>query len=136
MAVGVKWTPLLAIGHPLVDEQHKELMQRINLLLEAMMQGQGRDKIAETIVFLGDYVNLHFSAEEALMREKEYPQLEAHQGLHRGFIEDFQALRALLERDGPSSALLFELQKRVVDWIIQHIGGADKMFGAYLKKRP
>lgn len=136
MAVGLKWTPLLSVGNESIDEQHKELINRIGLLLDAMMQGQGREKVGEMVNFLGDYVQTHFADEENLLREKCYPRFDEHVQLHRKFVEDFQNLRQQFEKDGPSPALLLDLQKRVVDWAIQHIGGADKVYGQFLKTRP
>lgn len=43
-----------------------------------MKQGKGKKKIEKTLNFLVDYTVLHFSAEEKLMQQKNYPDYTNH----------------------------------------------------------
>lgn len=133
--MAIQWTEALAVGVPLVDEQHKELFNRVNLLLAASSQGKGKSEIAEVIQFLGSYVVTHFRSEEGQMGQAGYPGLAAHKQLHSDFVSDFGSLKAQFEKEGASTALVLQVQHRVVDWLLQHIGKEDKAFGAFLKAK-
>jgi hemerythrin len=55
------WTEALAVGHGLIDAQHKELFSRYNTLLQACREGRGREAIAPALEFLAEYVVKHFA---------------------------------------------------------------------------
>ena len=46
----------------------------------------GRDEVRRTIAFLGDYVTVHFTAEQKLMRQAGYPEVEHHEAEHAAFL--------------------------------------------------
>ena len=54
--VAIEWTADLATGVDEIDNQHKELFQRINNLLEACNHGKGKEEVKKVISFLEDYV--------------------------------------------------------------------------------
>ena len=56
------WSKDLETGNKLIDQQHQQLIQSINDLLDACSQGKGRDKIVETMQFLQSYTAKHFAA--------------------------------------------------------------------------
>ncbi len=60
----VQWDDSLAIGVPLIDQQHKTLVQRLNDVCAAVEAGHGEHEILMTLGFLYDYADLHFSVEE------------------------------------------------------------------------
>ena len=65
------------IGVDEIDEQHRELLARINNLATKVAIGDGSG-IDETLVFLTDYVHFHFGNEERIMRELAYPFMSDH----------------------------------------------------------
>ena len=54
----------LVTGNEMIDGQHKELIERINQLLESCEDGQGKVKAIKMLDYLLDYTEFHFSAEE------------------------------------------------------------------------
>jgi hemerythrin len=128
------WTPALATGVQSIDDQHKEIFRRVNVLLEASSKGQAQTKIAETIQFLGSYVVRHFTDEERVMVQNRYPRYPEHKALHVRFVEDFGALVKEYERHGASTTLVLSLQRRVVDWLLHHISTEDRAIGAHIEK--
>ena len=68
------WTEQFATGSPLVDTQHRMLIEKINLL-EQMLNGPPPAKAAcdELLNFLGSYVGTHFKFEEQCMEQGELP---------------------------------------------------------------
>lgn len=133
--MGIKWSETLATGVTKIDEQHKELFTRVNNLLEAMSQGKGKEEIGKTIKFLGDYVVGHFSMEEALMDKENYSDKINHKAQHKAFIKEFEQIKKELETGSPSTIALIQTQRKVVDWLTNHIGVSDKKLGDFLKKK-
>lgn len=134
MAFG--WNPALEIGVREIDDQHRELFRRVDILVEAMMQRRGPDELASLFDFLGTYVLEHFSAEEALMRRHGYPYRAEHEAEHRRFIDDFKALQREYVKEGGTALLLVRVNGRVTQWLAEHIARTDKDLGKHLRALP
>ena len=133
--VAMRWTDDLATGVDEIDSQHKELFNRVNALLSAMSEGRGKEHLHTVVRFLEDYVVTHFSTEEGYMARHSYPGMTAHKAEHADFVRDFGNLKRDFETQGASSALAIQVQRRVCDWLVHHIGQSDKAFGAHLRTR-
>ncbi len=128
--MSVKWSETLAIGIDIIDDQHKEMLNRLHNLLSAMSQGRGKDEINEII----NYAVTHFEAEEDLMTKHNYVSYSRQKTEHMLFIKDFSRLKREFETRGASSRLLIQTQQLLCNWLINHIAKEDKKLGAFLKK--
>lgn len=133
--MAIQWDQSLSVGIDEIDNQHKELFNRVNALLDACNQGKGKQVVGEIIDFLGDYVITHFGAEERYMQQYNYPDYDAHKAMHDGFIDSFGQLKKKFESEGPGIQLVLQTNRTVVDWLIKHIGNTDKALGAFLKTK-
>ena len=64
-----EFTDNLVTGNEMIDSQHKELIDRMNKLLESCEQSNDKAVAVKTLDYLADYTDFHFSAEEQLQRE-------------------------------------------------------------------
>jgi hemerythrin len=128
----LEWTPALSVGVEEVDVQHQELLRRAERLLVAMRGGQQREA-APLLAFLESYVVFHFEAEERLMRERRYPDLEAHAAAHERFREDLGDVTVQLDRAGPTPLLALTVHNWLSDWFRAHIGEMDRELGRWLR---
>lgn len=133
--MAVNWTPALAVGVAEIDRQHQELFRRIDNLLTAMSQGKGREEVGSILKFLEDYVVVHFAAEEKLMQSHNYPAFKEHLAQHQAFMQDFARLKAQFQQEGPSTMVVLAVQRRVVDWLRDHISQKDKAIGDFLQNK-
>lgn len=133
--MALQWTQALSVGVDEIDNQHKELFNRINNLHTAISQGKGKEDIAKVIKFLEDYVITHFGAEERYMTRYDYPGYLAHKAQHTEFIKDFSNLKKEFETQGATSYLVIQVNLRVGDWLINHIGKVDKALGTFLETK-
>lgn len=133
--MAMRWTEDLATGVDEIDRQHKELFSRVNALLAAMSEGRGKEHLHTVVRFLEDYVVTHFTTEEGYMARHSYPGMAAHKAEHAAFVRDFGNLKRDFETQGASSALAIQVQRRICDWLVHHIGQSDKAFGAHLRTR-
>ena len=122
----------LVTGNELIDSQHKELIERINLLLKSCEDAQGKVKAVKMLDYLLDYTEFHFSAEEKLQEEISYPGLKEHREKQEEFKSAVKELQEMLEEEeGPTETFVAQVQKNVVDWLFTHIKGFDRSVAEY-----
>jgi hemerythrin len=125
LSANVSWDASMSTGLVQIDEQHKELIQKLNELTMAMKQQRARAEIEGIIDFLEHYVSVHFSDEEGCMEKYHCPMAEINQRAHVKFTQTFYELRAQFQKEGPSAALAIAIQRDLRDWLINHIRQVD-----------
>ena len=130
--MALQWEPRLAVGVPMIDQQHKELIQALNALLTAMASSQGKEQVAKLLEFLGQYTVSHFAAEEQIMARHRYPQAQQHQLEHEAFIGEFKKLAADFQKSGPTTGLAIKLNGKVCEWLRDHIAKSDTQLAAFV----
>lgn len=124
----------LYTGNELIDGEHKELISRVNKLVESCEQGTEKMTAIKTLDFLMDYTEYHFTDEEKLQKEVGYDQLDAHHAKHEEFKKSVEELREMLEEEeGPSEAFVNAVNKNITDWLVNHIQKWDKAVADYIK---
>ncbi len=118
------WRPEYETGFKPVDEQHKHLFDIINRLHNAMSEGHGNDVLKETLDELIQYTVEHFSMEEKLMREYEYPGYEEHKGVHDQLTKQVKDIAQKFENG--ERFVTVELSHFLTKWLIHHIKGQDQ----------
>lgn len=132
--MGIEWQKSLETGYEEIDEQHKEMFRRFNKLLTACNEGYGKEEVRMMLIFLGDYVREHFSAEEKLQVQHGYPDYPAHREMHAGFTKTLRELENQLSTDGATVSLVIQTNRILADWLKQHISGADKELADFLRR--
>ena len=128
------WSSSLETGHPVIDSQHKELINAINALLAACQQGQAADKAGPTLEYLTSYTKKHFGEEEVLQKKSNYPDYLNHHQYHESFIKVITDLSAELKQTGPTAAVTQKIIRNVGDWLVTHIQQQDTKVAAHIKK--
>ena len=128
----IEWTPDLAVDVPVIDDQHKELYSRMNALCNAIMEGKGRNEVGSFVRYLSEYTTFHFEAEEALMRQHEYPGYDAQRAAHRLFRERVGKMAAQADSDVIPSGLVVSVVEEMKNWFSNHIRTLDKQIGDFL----
>jgi hemerythrin len=130
------WTKDLSVGVIEIDDQHRELFDRINRLLSAIDEQAAADEIQNLFTFLESYVVKHFGDEERYMDHYEmrgYSDSARHKSEHLGFVNYFREFRADFEAATPSHQFVTEFTKWMTNWWMIHIQHIDKGLGAFLK---
>lgn len=124
------WNDSYSVKVAKCDQQHMRLFDIINQLAHAMRMGKGQDVVNQVVTDLLDYTNTHFQDEEALLQKANYPQLEAHQEMHRIFVKKVQSLQSQAQMGKRVNAA--QLLSLMRDWLVNHIQKADKRYSAHL----
>jgi hemerythrin len=128
-----EFTDNLITGNKTIDSQHRELIDKINNLLDAIETSKDKAVAVSTLDFLNDYVEFHFGEEEKLQTEAGYPGLADHIKQHEALRKTVADLTAMLEEEeGPSNAFVDQLNKQVINWLYRHIEGFDRSVAEYL----
>ena len=131
----IEFDPVLLTGVPAIDQQHRELFERVGTLLEASRSRRSREEVLRLLEFLGQYVVEHFAAEEREMLRSGYPKREAHELEHRQFVKEFEIIRLELKSEGPTRLFVIRVGNRVTEWLREHIYRTDRLLGAWLRER-
>jgi len=128
----MEWTPDLTVGVEMIDEQHKELIRRMNAFFDAMKNGDKQQKVLEILDFLEVYVESHFRDEEMLQLSSGYPHFKEHKKLHTDFIADVKQIRSDIAQAGFTAATASLVGSTLVSWLTLHIKKTDKGLGAFI----
>ena len=130
-----QWNDALSTSVGEIDNQHKELIERINRLLAAFARTTGREEMERIVQFLTDYVVLHFGTEERYMQKFGYTNFTQHKAQHELFVRAFRRVRDRLFADKTDPQLMEDTRQLVVDWLVNHIKLSDRALGLFLKHK-
>ena len=130
--VTIAWDDRYRIGLPVIDNQHKYLLQLINQLYDDITSGALPNSLGEVFNNLDEYAVYHFTLEERWMQGQLYPELPRHQQEHATFKEHVAELRRLhLCRDSSASLKTLTFLRH---WLTNHIQGSDYQFGQFIAR--
>lgn len=115
----------MATGVESVDAQHRELIDRINELHAACLAGTARDELMKLLGFIGNYAQAHFREEEDIMARHRCPSRGANKAAHARFLQDYEALSAIVQREGASTTAVLRLKEMLGHWLQNHICSVD-----------
>ena len=132
----IVWTEEMRTGHPIIDSDHQQLVQIINLVEEAV--AEHNIVRADQIIFaLLAYVTGHFAREEGIQQQIGFPEREAHQQRHR-IMADFSTQLENRIREARTEiqklTYLSQLQDALGEWLLKHIMAEDMKMVPYLRQ--
>ena len=122
-----EWKDEYLIGIDEVDEQHKTLFNIANAYEQSTNALQSKNALMNVY----RYTREHFTLEEALMKEVQFPGYDDHQLEHNDFISEFSTL---------VSGYLNSPQERekiitfFADWIVNHICTKDRPLALFVDR--
>ncbi|MDE7321671.1 MAG: bacteriohemerythrin [Lachnospiraceae bacterium] len=122
------WKDEYKVGIDKVDEQHRQLFEKIEHLLEIAKSGDrksNRQECMDTIDFLVEYTKFHFDTEEELQREKKYVSYDQHIKIHEDFKNTVQSYKELLGNDF-SAKNLKSFIGTMLAWLVNHVCVCDR----------
>jgi len=129
------WKSSFELGIPSIDQQHKELFEIGNRVLDLLVTKNEDiddfDEIIDLAFQLKAYTQYHFQTEEKLFEKYDYPDREAHIQSHDTFIkyiDQFDFSNAKLNQREVLDEMLDHLSK----WIFNHIITTDYMYKTFL----
>lgn len=129
----VEWESKYSVGIATLDAQHKNLVDIINQLHEAMRLGKANQELNPVLDRLVEYTNTHFRAEEHLLQTNGYPTLADHKKIHGSMVGQITDLKAKMQKS--SVGMSITVSNFLKTWLTDHIMVEDKKYGAYLTQK-
>lgn len=135
------WEKKLETGIESVDIQHKQLFKigrDMEQLLRTQCIGVTDKQLLDIVCELRDFTGYHFYAEESIMAEMKYPDMQQHIQFHKRCSEFITKINMPKLKANPTRELEV-IRDEVATWIMMHVLGDDmkvaKEFLAYQKKQ-
>ncbi len=120
------------IGIAKIDAEHRHLLDAVNKLLDHEARRDFQFTIEAVDGMRKDVVQ-HFAHEESLMEQSGYWAYRSHHQEHHRLLAQFDEYMHRLKENAHTwhagTLALF-----MVDWLLHHINGADRTFGAWYSK--
>ena len=114
----------LITGNKTIDEQHKELIDRIQQFVSACESEDARVKAIKMLDYLDEYTEFHFKEEEKLQKD-----IKKHEEF-RHTVKVFYDY--LDENEGPDEKFMEQVKINVIDWLFGHIKTFDRSVAEYI----
>lgn len=124
-----EWDENLSVKISSIDDQHKKLVEMINVFYQNIKDNSGNDQISKLVRGMKDYTRQHFSTEENYMRKFNYPDYDGHKREHDMFVTKVSELEDKLNQG--KMVLSFEITKFLKEWVKNHIQGTDKKYSDF-----
>jgi hemerythrin len=119
------------------DNDHKKLFDLFNGVYQQVFDCEDleeeRKLTKQTLFELLEYVKYHFTAEEELMLEFDYPEYVEHKKEHTYYINEVN--KFVEQHNKGAAALSFPTFMFLKDWITKHILGRDKDYGQFFNDK-
>jgi len=128
------WREEMATGNADIDDQHRDLLNKVNDLLTACRERRMSEEIGQLIWFLKRYVRKHFRDEEKLQLKSGFPDYPAHKAEHDAFFKEVQRLELHYAQEGASTVLVVESLHMMCGWLHSHFHDMDAVLAEFLRK--
>lgn len=125
-----EWRKEYETGVEILDKQHQQLFEIANrayALLKEEYRIDKYDDIVAIIQELKDYTSYHFTFEEKYMTDTNYKKYLSHKVEHEDFIAKINETD-LDQMDVNQNKYLTDLLDFVMNWLVGHIIGRDKLY--------
>jgi hemerythrin-like metal-binding protein len=116
-----------------IDSEHALQIDLVEALGRLVAEGKSREVVDEILEKLLDLTQVHFLAEELMMRMEGYPGYEAHLAEHGELLAELLKLRAA-RREG-AHPMTHDAVDGLRSWLAGHIRTQDRAFAAFLTAR-
>lgn len=128
----IVWSSEYEIGIPVIDNQHKRIVEYINAVHDLQGRRDAEDQLRAVLHNLVDYTLSHFAFEESLMEEAGYIDLTDHRLAHQAFARQIEHLR---KRFTQGNEVASELAGVLQSWLLKHILTDDRSYSDTVKAR-
>ena len=129
----IAWLKEYELGNDFVDSQHKRLFELVVNLSKSCHEGEDINTLGEILDFLLQYTVQHFSDEESLQIECNFPEYEYHKKLHEEFEATVSEKVSEFKEKGSTKDLSNTINDFVVAWLLNHILKEDMKIKDYIK---
>lgn len=138
----IQWNPSKELGHAVIDREHRELMELVNQLVDALFDPSAEDdatpsvrkqQIADAVDALDRATAAHFSSEESIMLAIGYPSLSEHRDQHASLLAQFDDFAAHFR--SPNAGSVAQALRFLREWFEYHIEYYDAPLTRWIREQ-
>jgi hemerythrin-like metal-binding protein len=126
------WDSSYSVGVQDMDNEHIKLFGIINSLYDAMKSGKSKEVMEDVFKQLVDYTEVHFSDEEKLMSQHNYPGINEQMAQHKLFVDKVEE-NYKKYREG-AILISIDIMNFLKDWLVNHIQIIDKKYAEFFNR--
>ncbi|MCK5880466.1 MAG: hemerythrin family protein [Sinobacterium sp.] len=126
----IKWDESFSVQHQTIDDQHQVLFDYVNEFDDALQAKKPSDVLLPILDKVIKYTSFHFSEEEKIMEQHNYPDISKHKLLHKELVRRVLEARECLASNQTNAAQ--DAQSFLTFWLKSHIKGVDTKYMPYL----
>ena len=128
----ITWTENFSVGVMQLDKQHKRLIQILNRLIENPQTTTRSETISDLLNDMTNYAQEHFTTEEELMRQYDYPRIEEHIAQHHAFRRKTgEFCMATMNEVGTVPENMLQYLR---NWLVEHILKSDMAYKPFFQE--
>jgi hemerythrin len=129
----VSWGEQFILGHEKIDKQHRELVDASISLIEKIETQAGSSLITGLVNDIEEMARIHFTTEETLLKNSDYPLYDYHKLQHETFLISLVSLGKELTKPTLSITFrMFRAQILLLDWLVSHTLSEDRNYKKYI----
>lgn len=127
-----KFTEDCMTGIDMIDEEHKQLFEIINQLVDTLDSDKysvNQGEVEDYIQYFIEYGKNHFAHEEAWMEKHHDPELQKQRFAHQFFMNKMQSIDLMGLDDEEKRPITKDLLVYMIKWLYGHILNSDTLIG-------
>ncbi len=133
MNMSIGWAPELETGIEIIDQQHRQLVECLCNLSEAIDAGD-IEQVRLHLHRLTDSACAHNHDENQLLYEAGYPDIDIHQRQHQAFRVRAHAWSLQLGRDDHPLQRARQIRTELALWLANHIEDEDRQYLPWVQR--
>jgi hemerythrin-like metal-binding protein len=129
----IDWSDDMCVGEPMIDDQHKNLVNLINDIDDATRRYVSHAEVSEYMQRFFKYMMDHMQEEESLMDQSTYKQYFTHVQEHIEFSQKTMDFYKKFIDD--QKVDIQELLNYLVSWFINHTTVMDRTLALHLLEK-
>ncbi|MEA2091965.1 MAG: hemerythrin family protein [Campylobacterota bacterium] len=115
-----------------MNETHFEEVNVINMLLKQLHSEADFESISKSFEKLLEHMQQHFSSEEKLMKEAQYPSFNMHKADHDKVLNEARYAEMQWRNKKDAESIKNYIEEDLIPWLDQHIKAMDMPLADYI----
>jgi hemerythrin len=129
----VFWKEEYSVGVEKLDQQHRQILEIVDKMTRQAGTSTDPKIISEALTAMLQYARQHFTTEEELMAEHDYPETEQQKRQHSYFLKRTAELSIRAMEAKQSTAI--EIMEFLGNWWLIHILKWDMKYKEFFKEK-
>lgn len=124
------WSDAFALGHPEIDDTHREFVACVQALLSAP-----EAQVPDALQAFAEHARRHFAQEDEWMARTSFPAADCHLKEHAAVLGSVREVQAALGEGRAETCLARSLARELVRWFPGHADYMDAALAQWLTER-